>query len=106
MSNANPFKWRHARGGAHSALRALVPALRAQLSRPGGNDAGTGTAGGPHDDLPLGSALCSRAGQTLSGSSRQRATTPGEWMKRTSTARNVDVPLSSGRLKETPWSFS
>ncbi len=46
MSNPNPFKWRHARSRDHVAVRGMVPAVCAQLSRLGGNDAGTGIAGG------------------------------------------------------------
>jgi NAD(P)-dependent dehydrogenase (short-subunit alcohol dehydrogenase family) len=35
------FQWRHAGSGDHFALRPLVSSLRAELSGPGGNDAGT-----------------------------------------------------------------
>src|SRR6266516_4297520 len=52
----------------HSLVCPLVPSLLAQLSRPGGNDAGTGTAGGPYHHLPLGAALCSRTRNALSTS--------------------------------------
>ncbi len=45
MSNPSPFKWRHARSRDHCAVRALVPAVFAELPRPGRNDAGTRAAG-------------------------------------------------------------
>jgi len=46
-------------------VRALVLALFLELPRSGGNDAGTGIAGGPYHHLPLGAVLCPRAGETL-----------------------------------------
>ena len=54
MNQQNPFKWRHARSRDRSLVCQLVPALRAQLPRSGGNDTGTGTAGRSHHDLPPG----------------------------------------------------
>ena len=68
MNQPNPFKWRHFEAEIILLVRALVPALLTQLPRPGGNDAGTGTAGRSHHDLPLGAALCPRTGQTLPAS--------------------------------------
>jgi hypothetical protein len=43
----------------HPSLRALVFTLRPQLSRPRRNDAGARPLARSHDDLPLGSGLCS-----------------------------------------------
>src|ERR1700738_4346236 len=40
MTTQTPFKWRHARSQDHFTLRALVSAVCAQLSEPGGDDAG------------------------------------------------------------------
>ena len=53
MNQKTPFKWRHARLRDHFALRAVIPALLAQLSRPGGNDATTGAAGSTPQGCPV-----------------------------------------------------
>ncbi len=46
-------------------MRSLVPSVFAQLSRPGGNDAGAGSARRSHHDLPLGPKVCARIGEAL-----------------------------------------
>ncbi len=59
MNKQNPFTWRH--DEADSILLCVRWSLRyvAPLSRPGRDDAGTGTRGRSHDDLSLGAAGCS-----------------------------------------------
>ena len=49
----------------HLAMRSLVPALCAQLSRFGRNDDRTGTVGRPHDHLSLGTGICSGNRETV-----------------------------------------
>ncbi len=56
-----------------------------------------GTAGGPHDDLPLGSTVRSRTRETVPSSSLQPATTPGAWMKPPSRSKGHGR-TSTGRL--------
>jgi hypothetical protein len=51
MNNQNPFKWRHFEIRHHSAVRALVAALFAQLPRSGGNDTGAVSARRSHHEL-------------------------------------------------------
>jgi hypothetical protein len=53
MNQQNPFKRSHAWSRNHSLVCPLILALLAQLARSGGNDAGTGTAGRSHHELPL-----------------------------------------------------
>src|SRR3989442_1585668 len=48
-----------------SVPRLLPILLLAQLPRPGGDDAGTGSARRSYHDLPLGAALCSGTGKTM-----------------------------------------
>ena len=50
----------------HPVERAVVLPLFPQLSRPGGDDAGTGGGGGPFDDQPVGFEVRPRVGQTHS----------------------------------------
>ena len=52
----------------HPSLRALVFTLRPQLSRPRRNDAGARPLARSHDDLPVGSGICSGFGEKNSSS--------------------------------------
>jgi transposase len=61
MAEQHPFKWRH----FHAEIIRMSRALCFKLPRSGGNDDGARIAGRPYDDLPLGSIVCSRTGETL-----------------------------------------
>jgi hypothetical protein len=67
----NPFKWRHFQ--ADIILMCVRWYLRyaARLSRPRGNDAGAWLVHRSHHDLPLGTTLRARTGETLPTSSQR-----------------------------------
>ncbi len=69
MNQQNPFKWRHFE--AEIILLCVRWYLRYALSYRDLEEMmlERGSAGRPHHDLPLGAALCSRTGKTLSASS-------------------------------------
>ncbi len=98
MNNQDPFKCRHARIRPHSAVRALVSALCAQLPRSRRDDAGTGTACGPHHDLSLGPAVCPRAGKTMPSSPQSHDRLLESRRDFHQSPKKLDVPLPGRRL--------
>ena len=78
MNQPNPFKWLHFE--AEIILLCVRWYLRysASLQRPRRDDAGTGTAGRPHDDLPLGEAAMLRSSTNAVGLTSKLAMIPGE----------------------------
>ena len=72
MNHAESVQMASFRSRDHFAVCALVFAVLAQLSRSGGNDARTGTAGRSYHDLPLGATLCPELDNALGLTSKPR----------------------------------